>query len=309
MSSLNLVCSFSPDEVVERMKDMMMQEGTSSVTGAASNDSVSESEIPSDPQGEDRSNVLLVQRDDDLDRSPDPLSSSSNNTPTSIEHGSYNNTTLAHVLNQQKLVHFDEVAKVYSVWSLDKEVAHCVHMNSKKSRYRCCCPSSVEDCSHVLAVKVHRGIQKSSRIPIARCHRFCVLGEEIGKKKNKPNLGHERKRKRIEDKVGKPGRKRPRRCDKENEQLSRYFTTHNNTSATLQPTTTSNSSSASPSISSTPRLSLQNISNVGPPSIVVDSIPRVIKSIRFMAPTNFLISPPNQNQMTVIQTSKPSKLL
>lgn len=161
MSSLNLVCSFSPDEVVQRMKDMIMEEGKSSVVGAGPDDSLEEFETPSDSQDEDVPSVLQIQPDDDLHRSSDPLPSSSNSTPSLIRHGSFSNVTLAHALNQHKLVHFDEVAKVYNVWSLDKEVAHCVHMNSKKSRYRCCCSSSVEECLHVLAVKVHRGIQKS----------------------------------------------------------------------------------------------------------------------------------------------------
>ena len=39
----------------------------------------------------------------------------------------------------------------------------------------------------------------------------------------KMNLGHERKRKKIESKIPKPGGKRPRRCDKENTKTSQYF--------------------------------------------------------------------------------------
>ncbi|CAF1544219.1 unnamed protein product, partial [Adineta steineri] len=41
------------------------------------------------------------------------------------------------------------------------------------------------------------------------------LGMPTDKRDNNINLGHERKRKRIDDKITKPGGKRPRRCDKE----------------------------------------------------------------------------------------------
>ncbi|CAF1096172.1 unnamed protein product [Rotaria sordida] len=42
------------------------------------------------------------------------------------------------------------------------------------------------------------------------------------------NLGYERKRKKIEDKIPKSGGKRPRQCDKENNYSSPYFTSNNN---------------------------------------------------------------------------------
>ncbi|CAF0875081.1 unnamed protein product [Didymodactylos carnosus] len=66
------------------------------------------------------------------------------------------------------------------------DVIHAVHMNDPKRLFRCSCPSLSQTCSHVLAVKLFLGIPTDNS-------------------DNKFNLGHERKRKRIDDKITKPG--------------------------------------------------------------------------------------------------------
>ena len=123
------------------------------------------------------------------------------------------------------------------------------------------------------------------------------------------NVGQERKRKRIEEKIGKAGRKQPRRCDKENEQLSRFFTNTNHPSTSDKPKISQipPSSTSATNYLTTP-LSLRNISNVVSPSIVIDSVPRAIRSIRLMSPTNLSIVPSQQNPVILFPTTvKPTK--
>jgi hypothetical protein len=121
---------------------------------------------------------------------------------------------------------------------------------------------------------------------------------------NKTNLGHERKRKRIDDKIPKSGGKRPRRCDKENHCSSSYFTSNNNTSSAIKPPTDNNPcSSASLPINTLPTTSpFQNVTNFSSSTTTVTgSTPRLIKSVRFISPTNLTIVPAQQNQYMVIQ--------
>jgi hypothetical protein len=123
---------------------------------------------------------------------------------------------------------------------------------------------------------------------------------------NKINLGHERKRKRIDNKIGKAGGKRPRRCDKEkeNNHLSPYFTSNNNATTTNKQNADNNPRPpASLPINTLPLTSpFQNVSNVSSStSTVTGSTARLIKSVRFISPTNLTIVPSQQNQYMIIQ--------
>ena len=136
---------------------------------------------------------------------------------------------------------------------------------------------------------------------------FCLFkGMPMDDTGNKVNLGHERKRKRIDNKIGKAGGKQPRRCDKENNQSSSssYFTSNNNTSTTNKPPGEHNPCSSVTLSTNTLSITspFQNISNFSPSSSgVTGPKPTIIKSVRFISPTNLTIVPSQQNQYMVIQ--------
>jgi len=127
---------------------------------------------------------------------------------------------------------------------------------------------------------------------------------------NTINLGHERKRKRMEDKIRKPGGKRPRRCDKEPKQkhTSPYFSSNQlNTSNLSQSSQNNFTSQMNTSIglpSAVPTLT--NITNL-PSSSSTSAIgiaPKSIKAIRFLTPINVNI--PLQQQANQHIVLKPS---
>ncbi|CAF3798185.1 unnamed protein product [Rotaria sp. Silwood1] len=159
-------------------------------------------------------------------------------------------------------------------------------MGDHKRLFRCSCPSIVDYCAHVLAVTVY-------------------LGMPIEHTDHETNLGHERKRKRLENKILKSGGKRPRRCDKENKYSSPYFTSNNNTSTANQLNEVNNTySSVSLSISTLSTTSpLQNVSNLSLSSSNIPT-PTIIKAVRFLSPTNLTVAPPQKNQFIVLQQNK-----
>jgi len=125
----------------------------------------------------------------------------------------------------------------------------------------------------------------------------------------KVNLGHERKRRRIEDKIKKPGGKRPRRCDKEpnKKYTSPYFSSNQinttNASQTCQGDTTSqmNASINPPSIIH----ALTDVSNLPSSSSSTSNVgaaPKLVKAIRFLTPINVNV-PQQLNQYVVLKPS------
>ena len=159
-SYLCLVKAFSPDEAVKCMKETMEKKDKPMV------------EIPSNDTSFDTSSSLsssgnldAVEDNETVDdganlASTSHSSSASNSTTDTIQRQPMNSTARANVLNQHNLVQFDENAKVFTVRSLDQQVAHAVHMGDRKREYRCSCscPSIVEECAHVLAVQVYLGV-------------------------------------------------------------------------------------------------------------------------------------------------------
>lgn len=114
----------------------------------------------------------------------------------------------------------------------------------------------------------------------------------IDKSSEKSNLGHARKRKRIEDKITKPGGKRPRRCDKDPTQkiTSPYFRSNENSSTILSQTKQIGMSSQIASLNnpSSSNRALTDVSNLPSSSSTtpVDSLQRRITAIRFVTPIN-----------------------
>ena len=127
----------------------------------------------------------------------------------------------------------------------------------------------------------------------------------LNKHDNQVNLGHARKRKRIDDKIPKPGGKRPRRCDKESNKqyVSPYFSSTSNNTITrtgrnqhdhipLQPNTSNNPLVFTRTLSDTSNLSSSTTSSVS-------STPKVIKTIQFLAPISLGISQHQSNPTSV----------
>ena len=110
------------------------------------------------------------------------------------------------------------------------------------------------------------------------------------KRDNEINVGHERKRKRIDDKITKPGGKRPRRCDKEptKKYISPYFQGIQDNTTNIYQTRQEDVSHAAkiePITSSKTTGSLTNITNLRSPSTSnVVATPNCIKTIHILAP-------------------------
>ncbi|CAF5017085.1 unnamed protein product, partial [Rotaria sp. Silwood1] len=107
-------------------------------------------------------------------------------------------------------------------------------MGDRKRLFRCSCPSIIDYCAHVLAVTVYLGFVLNKKLMNHLPALLFFEGMPIEHTDHETNLGHERKRKRLENKISKSGGKRPRRCDKENKYSSPYFTSNNNTSTANQ---------------------------------------------------------------------------
>ncbi|CAF2264539.1 unnamed protein product [Rotaria magnacalcarata] len=213
---------------------------------------------------------------------------SSPNNANSVQQETLTNIARAAILLEQSLVQFHMDSKVFTVRSLDHHLVHAVHMHDPKRLFRCSCPSTLQTCSHILTVKL-------------------FLGMPTDKRDNNINLGHERKRKRIDDKITKPGGKRPRRCDKEptKKYTSPYFQgTQGNTTNVNQTRQGNVSHSQRDEPINSPAISggLTNITNL--PSSLTSNVvtPSRIQSIRFLTPINIRL-PIQQLNQTVINIS------
>lgn len=145
-SSLTLLRSFSPDEVVQRMKRIIQDEETSTVE-------TDDHDFPVEGEESSANSSALDSSVDNVERSI----GSSDRSFSPSRPGSYNYRTHAKLLDEQDLVHFDPKAKVYTVRSLDQQVVHAVHFDKSKDRFRCSCPSLNQSCVHVVAVRLYIG--------------------------------------------------------------------------------------------------------------------------------------------------------
>ncbi|CAM4845796.1 unnamed protein product, partial [Rotaria magnacalcarata] len=194
-SLLSLIAGFSPDDAVARMKSFLLKR-QASTTNDNSQRVPLEKEMAScnlndnyDEHGEE--STVEQGRNDHTS-----TTNSSPNNANSVQQETLTNIARATILLEQNLVRFHMDSKVFTVRSLDHHLVHAVHTNDPKRLFRCSCPSTLQTCSHILTAKL-------------------FLGMPTDKRDNNINHGHERKRKRIDDKITKPGGKRPRRCDKE----------------------------------------------------------------------------------------------
>ncbi len=182
-SLLRLVTSFSPDEAVSRMKEILIKqqkslsesnnssvlsEEQSSLSISGDNQHVTEDiEIFRDDSDHITENTEVSNDDNDPVTENIEVSNNDNHqinvlsTPCNV-NGTFRRETLtnkarANLLNEQNLVDFNVKSKVFTVRSLDGQLVHAVHMNDTKRLFRCSCPSMTQSCQHVLAVKVYLG--------------------------------------------------------------------------------------------------------------------------------------------------------
>ncbi|CAF3364813.1 unnamed protein product [Rotaria socialis] len=283
-SLLSLIAGFSPDDAVARMKSFLLKR-QASTTNDNSQRVALEKEMAScnlndnyDEHGEE--STVEQGRNDHTS-----TTNSSPNNANSVQQETLTNIARAAILLEQNLVQFHMDSKVFTVRSLDHHLVHAVHMNDPKRLFRCSCPSTLQTCSHILAVKL-------------------FLGMPTDKRDNNINLGHERKRKRIDDKITKPGGKRPRRCDKEptKKYTSPYFQgTQGNTTNVNQTRQGNVSHSQRDEPINSPAISrgLTNITNLPSSSTSNVVTPSRIQSIRFLTPINIRL-PIQQLNQTVI---------
>ncbi|CAF1143214.1 unnamed protein product, partial [Didymodactylos carnosus] len=189
-------------------------------------------------------------------------STSSVNQPNStvVKH-SMTTEEKAKMIISQRLVSFDEEAKVFNVQSLDRTNCYSVHYHDPKVLPKCSCNNRAQNCSHVATVKL-------------------VMGTPLSDRDRQINLGTIRKRKRQQDKEGGSGNKCPNRVDRAvakqykaealNKRTSPYFDNDSNTT---------NHSTPSPSF------------RVNPVATNLLNAPTTTQTLRFIAPKR----PPLQN--------------
>ncbi|CAF3822698.1 unnamed protein product [Rotaria sp. Silwood1] len=292
VAHLTLVSGFSPDEVVAKIKSAMLKQPTPAnddnpAFGSTQNQAgIINLNDMKDDSDNNNSIEVMCNNESIINR---PLSNNQTYI-NDIRQEKLTNTSRASLLLEQNLVQYHADTKVFTVRSLDHLLVHAVHMNDPKRLFRCSCPNTLLNCSHVLAVKQ-------------------FLGMSLDKRDNHVNLGHERKRKRIDDKIKKVGGKCPRRCDKESNQkyTSSHFSSKQNNATNAVETRRDDIISFPLNPSNNPQFvtrTLTDISNLPSSSTSnVTTTPKVIKAIRFITPVNLIVSQQQSNQAEVRQPS------
>ncbi|CAF4924714.1 unnamed protein product [Rotaria sp. Silwood1] len=275
VSQLTLISGYSPDEVLEKIKSTM---GIRTTPNAYVCQTADDASYETCVTNLDNINIDDNHKNENsTEKSNDK--SDINNTLSidktlinDVQQATLTNTSRASLLLEQNLVKYHSDTKAFTVRSLDRSSVHAVHMNDPKRLFRCSCPNTLLNCSHVLAVKQ-------------------FLGMPLEKRDNQVNLGHARKQKRIEDKIPKAGGKRPRRCDKQSntQYTSPYFsgthsrtTSHSETHQHNYLPVQLNSSNNTP----VARI-LTDISNLSSPTTFnMNTTPKIIKAIRFLTPVS-----------------------
>ncbi|CAF4937674.1 unnamed protein product [Rotaria sp. Silwood1] len=288
VAHLTLVSGFSPDEVVAKIKSAMLKQPTPAnddnpAFGSTQNQAgIINLNDMKDDSDNNNSIEVMCNNESIINR---PLSNNQTYI-NDIRQEKLTNTSRASLLLEQNLVQYHADTKVFTVRSLDHLLVHAVHMNDPKRLFRCSCPNTLLNCSHVLAVKQ-------------------FLGMSLDKRDNHVNLGHERKRKRIDDKIKKVGGKCPRRCDKESNQkyTSSHFSSKQNNATNAVETRRDDIISFPLNPSNNPQFvtrTLTDISNLPSSSTSnVTTTPKVIKAIRFITPVNLIVSQQQSNQAEI----------
>ena len=161
-SCLRLVSSFSPDEAVKRMKEILLKK--EKPFSEPSNTNVQSQEAASSSiSGADLDVIAVNNNASNNDDNETSISSPLHTDVNIFQRETLTNHARANLLNDQDLVHFDIKSKVFTVRSLDRQTVHALHMSDRKHVIRCSCPSIVENCVHGLAVRVYLGIVQSEK--------------------------------------------------------------------------------------------------------------------------------------------------
>jgi hypothetical protein len=160
---LNLVSGFSPDDAVERMKSILLQRQTSQ-TDVNSEVVAVENQLSTcdlDDNNDDDAQQQLIQK---TSHDQTSINCPSQNNPNSVQQETLTNTARATLVLEQGLVQYHVNTKAFTVRSLDQQLVHAVHMNDPKRLFRCSCPSTLQTCSHILAVKLFLGNSSAQRL-------------------------------------------------------------------------------------------------------------------------------------------------
>ncbi|CAF1454550.1 unnamed protein product, partial [Didymodactylos carnosus] len=198
-SLLSLVNAYNPNEILEKAKQLM-EAPSSALTDLLS-------PIPSPPLLDlvhvENSNQPHDQfsSSDKTENEPRSASSTSMITAPPVDAQAVVRRTLtprtkAALLVDQNCVKFDQDDRFFTVTSLDQQSIYVVHMRDPNRLFKCSCPSTLQLCSHIIAVKVY-------------------LKMPVNDNDYTLNAGADRKMATKENKDGLSGRKRPRRVDKQ----------------------------------------------------------------------------------------------
>ena len=156
LALLTLVSCFSPEDAVSRMKALLVKRQSSSDRLSSEPEVLTSADEPllnqSNDDGVDGAESLPV-----MDNGDTSAESGIPSDITPVQQTTLNNTARATLLIEEGLVQFDPKTKVFTVRSLDHHRVHAVHMNDPKRLFRCSCPSQLQTCSHILAIKLFLG--------------------------------------------------------------------------------------------------------------------------------------------------------
>jgi hypothetical protein len=160
---LTLVSGFSPDGAVQRMKSILLQQqksqtGINSQAVPIENQS---STINLDDKHDDHVQQKLIQ---ETNHDQTSVNSPSQNNQNSTQQNTLTNTARATLVLEEGLVRYDVTGKAFTVRSLDHQLVHAVHMNDPKRLFRCSCPSTLQSCPHILAVKLFLGKSSAQKL-------------------------------------------------------------------------------------------------------------------------------------------------
>jgi hypothetical protein len=160
---LTLVSGFSPDVAVQRMKSILLQQKKSQ-TDINSQAVATENQLSTvtlDDKHDDPVQQQLIQ---ETNHDQNSVNFPSQDNQNSIQQKTLTNTARATLVLEEGLVRYDVSSKAFTVRSLDHLFVHAVHMNDPKRLFRCSCPSTLQSCSHILAVKLFLGKSSAQKL-------------------------------------------------------------------------------------------------------------------------------------------------
>jgi len=160
---LTLVSGFSPDDAVERMKSILLKR-QKSTTDVNSEVVGIENQLSTCNLNDNNDDDVQQQLIEEICRDETSINCPSQNSQNSIQQETLTNTARATLVLEQGLVQYHVDTKAFTVRSLDHQLVHAVHMSDPKRLFRCSCPSTLQTCSHILAVKLFLGNSSAQKL-------------------------------------------------------------------------------------------------------------------------------------------------